>query len=217
MRAARLFAQRLANEGLIDRVAAVRAELYGSLGATGKGHGSDKAVLLGLAGEEPATVEVDAIPVRLAAIREARQLRLLGGHPVPLHREGAPAVLHEGAALPRERPALHWSRCRGRELIARTYYSVGGGFVVSEELAGDGTAHKRVAPDTTILPLPFHKGDELLAQCAARGLSIALVMRANERHWRDDEVIDAGLLETWHVMQRCASAACAPKGRCPGA
>src|SRR5512137_2938488 len=82
MRAARLFAQRLANDGLINRVCAVRAELYGSLGATGKGHGSDKAVLLGLEGDEPATVDVDAIPQRLAAIRAGHALRLLGTHPV---------------------------------------------------------------------------------------------------------------------------------------
>ena len=216
MRAARLFAQRLANEGLIDRVAAVRVELYGSLGATGKGHGSDKAVLLGLEGEEPATVEVDAIPARLAAIREARQLRLLGGHPVRFIEKEH--LLFFTKALPFHANGLRFIGLdvEGRELIARTYYSVGGGFVVSEELAGDGTAHKRVAPDTTILPLPFHKGDELLAQCAARGLSIALVMRANERHWRDDEAIDAGLLETWHVMQRCVERGLRSEGTLPG-
>ena len=106
MRAARLFAQRLANEGLIDRVAAVRVELYGSLGATGKGHGSDKAVLLGLEGEEPATVDVDAIPARLAAIREAQATAAARRASSPVRREGAPAVLHEGAAVPRERTAL---------------------------------------------------------------------------------------------------------------
>lgn len=216
MRAARLFAQRLANEGLIDRVAAVRVELYGSLGATGKGHGSDKAVLLGLEGEEPATVEVDTIAGRLAAIREARQLRLLGWHPVRFIEKEH--LLFFTKALPFHANGLRFIGldAERRELIARTYYSVGGGFVVSEELAGDGTAHRRVAPDTTILPLPFHTGDELLARCAGRGLSIAQVMRDNERHWRDDEAIDAGLLEIWHVMQRCVERGLRSEGTLPG-
>src|SRR5512137_3225200 len=216
MRAARLFAHRLANEGLIDRVAAVRAELYGSLGATGRGHGSDKAVLLGLEGEEPATVDVDAIPARLAAIREARQLRLLGGHPVRFIEKEH--LLFYTKALPFHANGLRFSGLdvEGRELAARTYYSVGGGFVVSEELASDGTAHKRIAPDTTILPLPFHTGAELMAQCRVNGLSIAKVMRANERHWRDDDAIDAGLLEIWDVMKACVTRGLGAEGTLPG-
>ena len=216
MRAARLFAQRLANEGLIDRVAAVRVELYGSLGATGKGHGSDKAVLLGLEGEEPATVEVDAIAGRLTAIREARQLRLLGGHPVRFIEKEHLLFFTKALSFHANGLRFIGLDAERRELIARTYYSVGGGFVVSEELAGDGTAHRRVAPDTTILPLPFHTGDELLARCAGRGLSIAQVMRDNERHWRDDEAIDAGLLEIWHVMQRCVERGLRSEGTLPG-
>src|SRR5512137_2056738 len=99
MRAARLFAQRLANEGLIDRVSAVRAELYGSLGATGKGHGSDKAVLLGLAGHEPDTVDVDAVPSLLAAMRAERRLALLGRHPIAFD-EKADLVFHRRQSLP---------------------------------------------------------------------------------------------------------------------
>jgi L-serine dehydratase len=216
MRAARLFAQRLAHEELIDRVAAVRSELYGSLGATGKGHGSDKAVMLGLEGEEPASVDVDAIPARLAAIRSARQLKLLGRHPVrfverehlfffvkalPFHANGLRFVALDGA---------------GSELAVRTYYSVGGGFVVSEELAADGTSHRRIAPDTTILPLPFHTGAELLAQCRVNGLSVAQVMRANERHWRTDEEIDDSLLQIWRVMQACVARGLATDGTLPG-
>src|SRR5512135_1578744 len=187
MRAARLFAQRLANEGLIDRVSAVRAELYGSLGATGKGHGSDKAVLLGLEGHEPATVDVDAIPQRLAAIRGTQALRLLGQHPIRFVEKEH--LLFFTKALPFHANGMRFVGldAEGRELASRTYYSVGGGFVVSEELASDGTAQRRVAPDTTILPRPFHTGAELMAQCRVNGLSIAQVMRANERHWRADD------------------------------
>ena len=216
MRAARLFAQRLANEGLIDRVAAVRVELYGSLGATGKGHGSDKAVLLGLEGEEPARVDVDAVPGRLAAIRHHHRLHLLGKHPVRFVEKEH--LLFFTRALPFHANGLRFigMDMEGRELTARTYYSVGGGFVVSEELADDGTAHKRIAPDTTILPLPFHTGAELLEQCRVNGLSIAGVMRANERHWRDDAAIDAGLREIWEVMQACVARGLSAEGTLPG-
>jgi L-serine dehydratase len=216
MRAARLFAQRLANDGLLDQVDAVRIELYGSLGATGKGHGSDKAVLLGLEGDEPASVDVDAIPARLAAIRDSKKVRLLGGHPVRFSDKEH--LLFYTRALPFHANGLRFIGLdiEGRELTARTYYSVGGGFVVSEELASDGTAHKRIAPDTTILPLPFHTGEELLAQCRAKRLPIAGVMRANERHWRNDDAIDAGLLEIWNVMQDCVARGLASEGTLPG-
>ena len=216
MRAARLFVQRLANDGLIGRVATVRIELYGSLGATGKGHGSDKAVLLGLEGEEPSSVDVDAVPARLAAIRASQQVRLLGEYPIRfVDREH---LLFYTKALPFHANGM---RCigrdiDGRELVARTYYSVGGGFVVSEEVASDGNAQRRIAPDTTILPLPFHTGEELLAQCRRHQLSIAEVMRANERHWRGDGDIDAGLLEIWNVMQACVERGLRAQGTLPG-
>ena len=216
MRAARLFALRLAHEGVLPQVAGVRAELYGSLGATGKGHGSDKAVLLGLEGDEPATVEVDTIEPRLAGIRAAKRLELLGRHAVPFaERED---MLFYTRALPFHANGLRFiaRAADGAELLARTYYSVGGGFVVSDEVAADGTAQKRIAPDTTILPLPFHSGAELLAQCRSHGLSIAQVMRANERHWRGDAEIDDGLLAIWHVMQACVARGLATDGVLPG-
>jgi L-serine dehydratase len=104
----------------------------------------------------------------------------------------------------------------GDELAARTYYSVGGGFVVSEELAADGSAHRRIAPDTTILPHPFHTGEELLALTLATGLSIAQIMRANERHWRSDAEIDAGLRAIWQAMQQCVERGLRCEGELPG-
>jgi L-serine dehydratase len=102
------------------------------------------------------------------------------------------------------------------EIATRTYYSVGGGFVISEEVAADGSAHRRIAPDTTILPLPFHTGAELLAQCRVNGLPIAQVMRANERHWRSDRDIDSGLSEIWRVMQACVARGLVSEGTLPG-
>jgi len=216
MRAARLFALRLEHEGLLERVAALRVELHGSLGATGKGHGSDKAVLLGLEGDEPATVDVDTVEARLAAMRSSQRVSLLGRHAVRFVEKED--LLFYTRALPFHANGLRFTAraADGSELASRTYYSVGGGFVVSEEVAEDGSAQKRIAPDTTILPLPFHSGEQLLVQCRAQRLSIAGVMRANERHWRSDADIDAGLLAIWHVMQACVTRGLASEGTLPG-
>lgn len=96
------------------------------------------------------------------------------------------------------------------------YYSVGGGFVVKDVLAEDGSRQKQVAPDTTVLPLPFHSAADLLRHAAAQGLSIAGVMRRNERHWRDDAEIDAGLLAIWRVMEACVERGCRADGVLPG-
>ena len=216
MRAARLFALRLEHDGLVDGVDSVRVELYGSLGATGKGHGSDKAVIFGLEAEEPATIDIDSMPKRLARIRQDGSLKLAGRHPVRFVERDH---LHfYTKALPFHANGLRFFALDvdGRELAARTYYSVGGGFVVSDEVAADGSTHKRIAPDTTVLPLPFHSGAELLAQCLANSMTIAQVMRTNERHWRADVQIDAGLRDIWRVMQHCVERGIAAEGVLPG-
>ncbi|MEY5101088.1 MAG: hypothetical protein RJA36_3807, partial [Pseudomonadota bacterium] len=101
-------------------------------------------------------------------------------------------------------------------LAERCYYSVGGGFVLSEEAMADGSRQQRIAPDATVLPLPFHSAAELLALAQREGLNIAGVMRINERHWRDDAAIDAGLLHIWQVMQDCVRRGCATEGVLPG-
>ncbi len=217
MRAARLFALRLAHDGLLERTARVRSQLYGSLGATGKGHGSDKAVLLGLSGFEPDTVDVDAVPALLAAIRGSGRLALLGRHGVAFV-EKDDLEFHRRETLPFHANGLRFSAfdAAGAELSGRIYYSVGGGFVVSEEVAADGARQRVIAPDTTALPLPFHSGDELLRRCRELGGSIAEVMRRNERHWRSDEDIDTGLLKIWRVMQDCVERGCRTAGVLPG-
>ena len=217
MRAARLFALRLASEGLLPQTTRVRCQLYGSLAATGKGHGSDKAVLLGLAGHEPDTVDVDAIPHLLAAVRQQSRLSLLGRHEVAF------AERDDLQYLRRETLPFHANGMRftafdasGAGLMERVYYSVGGGFVVTGEVAVDGSKHKVIAPDTTQLPCPFHSADELLLRCREVGGPIAAVMRRNERHWRTDVEIDAGLLKIWRVMQDCVLRGCRSEGRLPG-
>ena len=217
MRAARLFALRLAHDAVLDGTARVRAQLYGSLGATGKGHGSDKAVLLGLAGFEPDTVAVDEIPALLHAIRGERGLRLLGTHAIGFN-EKTDLVFHRRESLPLHANGMRFTAfgADGTELASRQYYSVGGGFIVSDEIAADGALQKVIAPDTTVLPLPFHSGAELLELTAREGCSIAQVMRRNERHWRSDAEIDAGLLGIWTVMQACVARGCKTGGTLPG-
>jgi L-serine dehydratase len=216
MRAARLFGLRLQHEGLLDKVARVQVVLYGSLGATGKGHGSDKAVLLGLAGHEPDTVDVEAIPALLDGIR-AGDLNLVGQHRIAFD-EAKDLVFKRRETLPFHTNGM---RCfafdaEGGELANRIYYSVGGGFIVSDEVAADGSKQKVIAPDVTVLPYPFKTGDELLAQTKKYGLSIAEVMRRNEGHWRPDAETRTGLLKIWGVMQACVQRGCRTEGILPG-
>jgi L-serine dehydratase len=217
MRAARLFVLRLAHDGLLERAARVFAQLYGSLGATGKGHGSDKAVLLGLAGHEPDTVDVNAVPQMLAAIRSASSLSLAGRHAVRFN-EKEDLKFHRRETLPFHANGMRFAAFdeAGAELANRAYYSVGGGFVVSDEVAADGSRQKVVAPDATALPLPFRSGEELLQRTKEVGGSIADVMRTNERHWRTDAQIDAGLLTIWATMQACVKRGCTTDGVLPG-
>jgi L-serine dehydratase len=216
MRAARLFGLRLQHDGLLDRVARVQVVLYGSLGATGKGHGSDKAVLLGLAGHEPDTVDVEAIPALLDGIRGG-DLNLVGQCQISFD-EAKDLVFKRRESLPFHANGM---RClafdaEGAELANRVYYSVGGGFIVSDEVAADGSKQKVIAPDTTVLPYPFKTGDELLALTKKYGLSIAEVMRRNEGHWRPDAETRAGLLKIWNVMQACVQRGCRTEGILPG-
>ncbi len=217
MRAARLFAQRLADEGLLARTARVQSELFGSLGATGKGHGSDKAVLLGLLGEAPDTVDVDGIEARLQALRAAGRLSLLGRHEIAFD-EPRDLLFRRRQSLPFHPNGLRFAAfdAAGAEIAARSYYSVGGGFVLGEEALADGGTQTAIVPDATRLPLAFHSGDELLVRCREVPGSIADVMRRNERHWRSDAEIDAGLLAIWRVMQACVERGLKAEGVLPG-
>jgi L-serine dehydratase len=217
MRAARLFALRLQHDGQLERTARLAAHLYGSLGAIGKGHGSDKAVLLGLAGHEPDTVDVDAIPALLHGIRHDAGLKLLGAHAIRFE-EKTDLVFHRRESLPFHANGMRFEAfdAQGEPIVQRAYYSVGGGFVVSDEVAADGTQHKRIAPDATVLPHPFRSGAELLELTAREACSIAALMRRNERHWRSDAEIDAGLLKIWAAMQTCVQRGCKTGGTLPG-
>jgi L-serine dehydratase len=221
MRAARLFALRLEHEGSLAATARVCSQLYGSLGATGKGHGTDKAVLLGLLGHEPDTVDIEHIGAELKRVRDAKRIALLGTREVEFI-ERTDLIFYRREALPFHANGMRFTAfdADGAELLTRVYYSVGGGFVVSDEVAHDGSRQKVIAPDTTVLAHPFHSGADLLALTRQHGCSIAELMRRNERclgkGGRSDAEIDAGLLKIWAVMQACVVRGCATDGVLPG-
>jgi L-serine dehydratase len=219
MRAARMFARRLKNEGLLAHTTSLRAELYGSLGATGHGHGTPKAVLLGLEGESPRTVDVERADERVEAIKDSGRINLLGAHDIAFSFDDD-LILHRRKALPYHANGMTlWAYdAEGAELLTKTYYSVGGGFVVDETvLAQEGdSGDNPIVPDDTVLKYPFRTGDELLRLTHETGLSIPALMLENEKAWRTEDEIRAGLLDIWRVMQACVSRGMTHEGILPG-
>jgi L-serine dehydratase len=213
MRAAKRFADGLAESGRLPAVRRVRAELFGSLGATGHGHGSPKAVVLGLEGEDPATTDTDAADARLDELRTEGVLQLAGSMPVRFDLD-TDLVMHRRQSLPAHPNGMTFAAYdeHGTELVHRTYYSVGGGFVVDESAAGAD----RVVLDDTPVKFPFSTGVELLEICAREGLSISDVMLANEQAWRSEREIRDGLLHLWSVMTECVERGFHREGVLPG-
>ena len=217
MKAARMFVERLRREGMLRRVARIKAELYGSLGSTGKGHGSDTAIVLGLAGHEPDTVDTTRVPAIVADARRHGRLTLHTGHQVGFDaarditflRSKTPARHADGVQF-------HALDAQGHELRAGTYYSLGGGFMQAEEPADDGRHTPLLREPPSGCPLPFHSAEDLLHTTGREGCTIAQVMRAHERCLRDNADIDRGLLHIWHVMQDCVRRGCMNEGVLPG-
>jgi L-serine dehydratase len=212
MLAAARFAEGLRRDDLLTSTESVRVELYGSLGATGKGHGSDKAVLLGLEGDLPDSVDIDSIATRLAALRETGQLQLLGEKPIRFVEKEHLAMIRKPLEFHPNGMIFRALDAAGLQIRAREYYSVGGGFVVDEDAAGAD----RIVEDQTALAYPFTTGKQLLAHCAEQQLSISQVMLANEAAWRPEAETRARLLHIWQVMQDCVTAGCRNEGIMPG-
>ncbi|MGR2662343.1 L-serine ammonia-lyase [Chromobacterium haemolyticum] len=213
MRAARQFIARLEKDELLTQTASVRAEMFGSLGATGKGHGTDVAVLLGLQGEQPDLVDTDAVDGMLAAIRASKAIALLGKHTVPFV-ESEHLILHKKKTLPYHPNGMIFEAfdAAGASLSKRAYYSVGGGFVVDEAAIDAGFT----PPGVTELKHPFKSAAELLALCQRHGKSISQIMLENELAWRSEEQVRAELLKIWQVMQDCVKRGCEREGILPG-
>jgi L-serine dehydratase len=214
MRAARRFAERLAADGRLLDVAGVKVELFGSLGFTGKGHGSDRAVILGLEGEDPSTVDVDSIPARVARATETGRVRLLGQHEVELD-PAAGLVFHRREKLPLHSNGMRFTArdAAGAAVAERVYYSVGGGFVVDHAGApADGS----VPAEQVVVPYPFNSADELLRLAAEHGMAISTLMLENEHALAAPAEVRRRVLEIWQAMDACVRRGCEREGILPG-
>jgi L-serine dehydratase len=210
MRAAREFALRLESAGLLERTTEVAIRLYGSLALTGIGHGTDRAVLLGLTGADPRTVDPDRMEPALRRIRDSGILPLLGRREIRFD-EPMQLLFMRAERLARHTNGMRFTAldAHGARLAEEDYYSLGGGFIVR----GDDAEGQTEAP---VPPYPFGSGAELLALCREHGLEIFELMLANERTWRTTEQVRIGLLDLWRVMQACVARGFRQTGVLPG-
>jgi L-serine dehydratase len=213
MSAARRFARGLKKDNLQPGVSRIDIQLYGSLGATGKGHGTGPAVLLGLEGHRPDSVDPTILSPRMDEICTQCELLLNGEQPIAFH-EHSDLTYHRKESLPYHPNGMMFTAFdgAGRVLRQRTYYSVGGGFVVDEKAAGAD----RIVEDETPLAYPFTTAVQLLDLCETTGLSIPEIMMANEQAWRSEAEIRAGILHIWEVMQECVQNGIKHEGILPG-
>ena len=213
MRAARLFVSGLASDRVLSSVERVHVELFGSLGATGHGHGSPRAVVLGLLGETPEDVDPAACDDIVAEVRRTGQLSLLGERGIGFDLD-TDLVMHRRKSLPLHPNGMTFEAfdAGGESVRLRTYYSVGGGFVLDESAA----ERDRLIPDDTVLAFPFETSADLMGHCEATGRSVDSLLMENEQHWRSAEEVHAGLLRLWDVMQECVATGTAHEGVLPG-
>ncbi len=211
MRAAGRFVSGLAADGLLDEVSRLRVELFGSLGATGAGHGTPGAVVLGLEGYEPETVDPTAAHARVAEVAEHAQLLLPGGRPIDFEMANDIVLSLKAMDFHSNGMVFTASRGDGSLLGRRVFYSVGGGFVVDEDEAAAG------AVDDTELPFPFHTGTELVALADENCCSIAHLVACNEAALGNEEILRDGLLRIWSAMRECVDRGLEAAGTLPGA
>ncbi|MGE8180001.1 L-serine ammonia-lyase [Pseudomonas fluorescens] len=211
MRAAALFVESLREKGLLEQVHRIEVQLFGSLSATGIGHGSDNAVIMGLMGEWPDAIDPSQIGIRIDTLRETHTLLLDGRLPVPFIWARDMRLIDENLPFHPNAMTLVAEGENG-ELHRDTYYSVGGGFVVDEAQASSGV----VDLDSTVLPYDFSSAAELLALCKKHNLRVAELMMANEKVWRSEEEIRSGLMKLWRAMQDCVEQGLKHEGILPG-
>ncbi len=210
MRASRLFAKQLQHEN----IGSVKVDLYGSLALTGKGHGTDKAVLLGLEGETPEGVDPERISDQLEHIKVEGRLCLFGIKDIPFNEE-IHLLFHKDKQLPYHPNGMRFRAYNdaGLELVSKVYYSVGGGFIVDE---GEAKRDVHLGENPPQFPLPFNTAEELLMHCQDKELSVAQVMMQNESTLRSEEDVRQGLLRIWQVMKSCMDRGCKQEGILPG-
>ena len=218
MVAAKSFLDDLVADDLLDRTARVHAEMFGSLGATGIGHGTPKAVLLGLMGELPETVDVKTAVSRFQAVKSEGRLPLASHHEIAFDYAND-LILHREQSLPFHSNGMRFSAFdgEGKGLSTKVYYSVGGGFVVDENTAENpDETEDPLTQDERSLPYPFSTADELLALAKEHQKSISCIMLANEGAWRDEQETRDALLNIWRVMQECVENGVSEEGKLPG-
>ncbi|WXL26302.1 L-serine ammonia-lyase [Ectopseudomonas mendocina] len=212
MRAAAQFSAVLVEYGLLDECQRVEVRLYGSLSATGIGHATDRAVIMGLMGEWPDQIDPASIAPRIDALLADKQLLLAAKTAVPFEWERDMLLLEE--SLPYHPNAMRLSAfaADGSLLYSNTYYSIGGGFVVDEAQASSG----QLDQDQTQLPYDFNSAEELLQLCQEHGLRVSELMMANEKAWRSEEEIRSGLMKLWQAMRDCVDSGLRQEGTLPG-
>lgn len=209
MRAALQFVRELQESGLLFKTEKMQLDLYGSLALTGKGHATDIAVLLGIEGQAPESIDPDSVLPKVETIRKNRSINILGKHSIPFI-ESDNLIFHYDKQLPFHPNGMRFTAQtkEGKELFSKVFYSVGGGFVVPH---GQTTQANQVA-----LKYPFKTGDALLDIGKKHNLRIPEIMMENEKMWRTEEEIRQGLLNIWNVMKNCAKRGCAQEGILPG-
>ena len=212
MRAALMFVENHQADGLLPQVQSVQVGLFGSQGATGKGHGTDKAVIGGLSGMAPESADPQRLLKLQQTVDESHTLSLMGKHPIGFVPKKN--MKFSGKVLGQHSNAMRLTSFdRSQQiLLEKTYYSVGGGFVVNDDNVGED----RIVLDETPVPYSFTTAAQLLTVCHEHGLSISMLMMKNERAWRTDEEIRTGMLEIWSVMQACVKRGCTEEGILPG-
>jgi L-serine dehydratase len=211
MRAAREFALGLKQAGLLPRTHEVAVRLYGSLALTGVGHGSDRAILVGLEGADPQTVDPDSIEITVQRIRSSGRLQLLGEHEIAFD-EPMQLLFMRAERLPRHANGMRFTALAADRSVLRedSYYSVGGGFILKNDEAETQSASRAPAP------YPFSSAEELLARCREHGLEIYELVMANEHAWRPDSEVRLSALHIWNVMQSCVERGFKQAGVLPG-
>jgi L-serine dehydratase len=208
-RAAQRFVANCRGLGLLDRVEGLRVDLYGSLAKTGRGHGTDVAVMLGLLDWDPVTCDPAAITGAIEPIRRTRALLLAGRRPVTFD-PAASCLFHTRTTLPFHPNALTFTALLADGAThAETYYSVGGGFIVRE-------GEQDEAPSSVDVRFPIDTSTDLLSRCRETGLTIPEVVRANELLWRQRDAMSAGLRAIWDAMKACVFRGCHTTGTLPG-
>ncbi len=214
MRAARQFVLNAEIKGLLQEAVSIKVDLYGSLALTGKGHGTDIAILLGLEGETPEGTDPDSVKKKVEKIRNSHKINLMKKREISFD-ESSNLLFHYDKQLPYHPNGMRFTLfdASGKELLSQNWYSVGGGFIVDHETA---SKDKHLGENDHVLPFHFKTAEELLHFCGQQSCSIADLMMENEKTWRSEPDVKKGLLKIWEVMKECIHRGCDQEGILPG-